>query len=189
MFVKNINFSGRVLDYGCGYGSESILLSPYCQEIIGLDINKNKIKVFKKITQEIKLLNVKPIIYDGNKIPLKNEYFDMVFCNESLSHVQDIEKSLAEIYRVLKKGGKIIVADTKRWNPYGLWMIYIKRDFEENYFNLWTMKRLLSSCGYRQVTRVKYITAPRDPFRKFAKHLWFILQYIDPKYVLTGVKE
>jgi len=189
MFIENIQFEGKLLDFGCGFGIESMLFSPYCQSIVGIDIDKRKIAVFKKLLGQTRIRNVEALVADGQNMSFSGKNFDIVFCNESLSHVQDIKKALTEIFRVLKTGGKIIVADTKRWNPYGLWMIYIRGDKEENYFNIWTMKRLLKKTGYKNVKRIKYITAPRDPFRRWRRQLWPFLQFIDPKYVLVGIKE
>lgn len=189
MFVENIRFRGRLLDFGCGFGVEAMLLAPHLRQITAIDLNQQKISVFKKLLSQTGIKNVLPLLADGQNLPFSENSFDFVFCNESLSHVSHIQKALGEIKRVLKSGGQIIVADTKRWNPYGLWMIYIKRDFEENYFNTWTMKKLLAKAGYQNIRRVKYITAPRDPFRYWARQLWFILRFIDPKYVLMAGKE
>ena len=189
MFVENIAFKGKLLDFGCGFGVESMLLSSHCSSITGIDLDKIKISVFKKLLKQTGIKNIKAQVVDGENMPFRQKSFDFAFCNESLSHVGNIEKALAEIFRVLKTGGKIIVADTKRWHPYGLFMIYIKRDFEENYFNIWTMKRLLAQAGYKDIKRVKYITAPRQPLRRWRHQLWPFLQFADPKYVLVGTKE
>lgn len=189
MFVKNISFRGHLLDFGCGYGVESMLLAPHLAKITAIDIDRPKISVFKKLLSQTGIKNIKPLVADGQNLPFPKNSFDFVFCNESLSHVRHIQKALGEIKRVLKPGGQIVVADTKRWNPYGLWMIYVKRDLEENYFNTWTMARLLKETGFTNIQRVKYITAPRDPFRRRAKQLWLILRFIDPKYVLIAEKE
>ncbi len=189
MFVENICFRGHLLDFGCGFGVESMLLAPHFRQITAIDINERKISVFKKLLSQTGIKNVRPLLADGQNLPFAKNGFDFVFCNESLSHVSHINKALKEIKRVLRPDGQIVVADTKRWNPYGLWMRYIKRDFEENYFNIWTMKKLLSEAGYKNIRRVKYITAPRDPFRRWSRQLWFILRFIDPKYVLIASKE
>lgn len=189
MFFENICFRGHLLDFGCGFGVEAMLLAPRLTQITAIDLNPQKISVFKKLLSQTSIKNIKPLVADGQNLPFPKNSFDFVFCNESLSHVRHIQKALREIKRVLKSGGQIIVADTKRWNPYGLWMIYVKRDFEENYFNTWTMKKLLAKAGYQNIRRVKYITAPHDPFRYWARQLWFILRFIDPKYVLMAKKE
>lgn len=188
MFVENIDFKGTTLDLGCGFGIESMLLSPHCKRVFGVDIDNKKIAVFKKILKQVEIANVQPMVANAECLPFEKESFDTVFCNESLSHVDNIGEVLVEVRRVLRKGGKIIVSETKRWSPYGLWMIYVRRDFEEKYFNTWAMKRLLEESGFRDIKRVKYITAPRDPFRGYRKILWLFLRFIDPKYVFVGLK-
>jgi SAM-dependent methyltransferase len=42
---------------------------------------------------------------DIQKMPLKDEHYDVVICNHVLEHVPDDRKAMREIYRVLKKGG------------------------------------------------------------------------------------
>jgi ubiquinone/menaquinone biosynthesis C-methylase UbiE len=188
MFLDQIKFGTHVLDYGCGFGIESILLSHKIKRITAIDLDKEKISIFNKLLSRINIRNIKALVANGQDTPFKDNSFDTVFCNESLSHVSDIKLALKEIKRILKKGGQIIIADTKRWNPYGIWMIYIRGDYEENYFNTWTMKRLLKETGFVNIQKIKYITCPRDPFIKYRKAIWPILEIIEPKYVYTALK-
>jgi len=39
------------------------------------------------------------------KLPFKDEEFDLVFCNHVLEHIEDDNKAMKELYRVIKKGG------------------------------------------------------------------------------------
>ena len=43
--------------------------------------------------------------FDLHKIPLEENTFDVIFCNHVLEHVQDDNKCMQELYRVMKKGG------------------------------------------------------------------------------------
>ena len=71
-------------------------------------------KFFKNATKYIKLDKFnhgdKPdIIADAAKIPLKNSSIDSVVCFQLLEHVQDPQKVINEIYRVLKKNGTCLL--------------------------------------------------------------------------------
>jgi len=90
-------------------------IKKYSDEIKGmtLDVGAGKSpykKFFKNSTEYIRLdkfdHNSKPdIIADATKIPLKSNSIDSVVCFQLLEHVQDPQRVIDEIYRVLKKNG------------------------------------------------------------------------------------
>ena len=45
--------------------------------------------------------------FDKYPYPFKNNEFEEVICNSILEHVEDIGKTMKELHRILKKGGKI----------------------------------------------------------------------------------
>lgn len=47
--------------------------------------------------------------FDITKIPVENNYFDCIFCYHILEHIDDDEKAMQELHRVLKNGGKAFV--------------------------------------------------------------------------------
>ena len=46
---------------------------------------------------------------DLTNLSYKNNFFDLIICNHVLEHIQDDNKAIFEMYRVLKKGGKAII--------------------------------------------------------------------------------
>ena len=46
---------------------------------------------------------------DITKLPFANDSFDLVLCNHVLEHIPEDNKALAELYRILKKGGTAIL--------------------------------------------------------------------------------
>ncbi|MCM8807793.1 MAG: class I SAM-dependent methyltransferase [Candidatus Omnitrophica bacterium] len=97
--------SDVVLDVGCGSGRFIQLLSPLVREIHGIDISEEALK----IARNLKINNA--FLRKGNalKIPYKDNFFDKVICIDVIEHIEDDEKVLKEIKRVLKKGGEGIV--------------------------------------------------------------------------------
>jgi len=47
--------------------------------------------------------------YDITKIPVEDDFFDYIFCYHILEHIEDDAKAMSELYRVLKKDGKVFV--------------------------------------------------------------------------------
>lgn len=54
-------------------------------------------------------------------LPFENESFDIVFCNHVLEHIEDDQKAMSELYRVMKKGG------------WGIFQVPIKNSLKKTY--------------------------------------------------------
>jgi SAM-dependent methyltransferase len=59
------------------------------------------------------------VYYDGKTIPFDDRYFDSVYSSEVLQHISDIEPIIAEIERVLKKGGYLLITVPFVWHESG----------------------------------------------------------------------
>jgi len=98
-FPKN----SYILDIGCARGN-FVFLDP--ARIIGYDRNFLSLKIGKKHN----LLNL--VCGDGFKLPFKDESFSNIHCADLIEHF-DANKLvilLREVYRVLKKGGLLLIA-------------------------------------------------------------------------------
>lgn len=187
---SRIELGGDVLHVGCGFGANTLVVAECCGDVRsvgGVDPDAEKIGVFRKLIERLGLAHVHADIGSGENLPYDDDTFDVAICNESISHVQSIPGVLAEIHRTLRPGGRVIISDTARWNPYALWFKYGRRHLEENYQSKRRMRRYLESSGFRRVTRVVGLVAPRNPWRDRADQLWWLNRWIDPKYVLVGV--
>ncbi len=91
-----------VLDWGTGFGQMSLILENLGLDIVSFDISIPEKNLFNKI-------KAKPILGDKIILPFKNESFDGVVSCGVLEHVSDLEGSLKEIYRVLKKEGYLFI--------------------------------------------------------------------------------
>jgi len=107
---EEIDKKGIILDLGTGDGRLLIYLSNTSKKLIGLDSSKNMLNETKKNFNKLGLKG-KFILSELPKIPLSNKSADYIISNAALHHVKDKEKLYKEILRVLKKHGKLIVAD------------------------------------------------------------------------------
>lgn len=57
------------------------------------------------------------VFADATQMPFPDYTFDIVFSNEFVSHVYDIDKAVAEQIRILKKGGVMLIMDANFLNP------------------------------------------------------------------------
>jgi len=98
----------KVLDAGCGRGFYVNSLSYYdfIKEIHGIDLNSTYLAIAKNnIIGNKRIFLKQSSIYT---LPYPDNYFDFIICSEVIEHVDD-KKAISEIYRVLKKGGKLII--------------------------------------------------------------------------------
>lgn len=107
----------KIIDLGCGYGLLLIQMRLLgSKEVVGIDFNKDKIAVFKKILtfmpQEIaNLCTIYPRVGDILKINYPNDYFDVAIARETISHVRNLSVFSKEVKRVLKKNGVFFIKD------------------------------------------------------------------------------
>ncbi|MFN8144923.1 MAG: class I SAM-dependent methyltransferase [Bacteroidia bacterium] len=123
--------NGKLLDFGCGQKPYKHLFN--VQEYIGMDI-ENEAHDHRDESIDV--------FYDGKKIPFANDCFDSVFSAEVFEHVFNLEEMIAEINRVMKKGGLLLVTlpfvwqehekpnDFARYSSFGIQHLLKKNNFE-----------------------------------------------------------
>lgn len=104
--MTNMVKEGYVLDYGCGWGCFSKIISEKGNKVLGIDIDKNSIEIAKSIIQEDD--NLKFEMRDTKGID--DETFDYVISTQVLEHTHNPGNYLMECNRVLKKGGYLIIS-------------------------------------------------------------------------------
>ena len=101
-----------VLDAGCGVGGSSLWLAKNIEaKVTGISISKIQIKMAKKMAQYNSLKNIKFHVMDYTKTKFRSNSFDVIWAVESVCYSEPKEDFLKESYRLLKKGGRLIIAD------------------------------------------------------------------------------
>jgi ubiquinone/menaquinone biosynthesis C-methylase UbiE len=106
-------FKGKkILEYGCGTGNFSIFLSKQGTEITAIDINPSLLTASQKLA-EINNVNGKFLQANVTELPFKTNIYDVVIGIAVLHHLTepDLQRSIQEAYRVLKKGGLAIFSE------------------------------------------------------------------------------
>jgi len=126
---KRINFINKlvkssdiVLDVGCGTGTT--IAGVKSNKKYGVDFSSGMLKEAKQFKNIIfKKMNTKNLLF-------KDEFFDFVYSANVLYYVESLSKglrkSLSEIYRVLKKGGRVLIIDPNKRNPY--WKLFVAKE-------------------------------------------------------------
>lgn len=103
-----------VLDLGCGAGLDSILAAKAVAptgKVIGVDMTKAMIDKAKENTQALEVANVEFVQGSIEDLTLENESVDVAISNGVFNLCPDKPKVLREVFRVLRRGGRLQMAD------------------------------------------------------------------------------
>jgi len=108
--------TGTLLDFGCGTGSQTLLFADAFHRVVGVDVDAASIQKFRDtIVCRSLPERVEAIQYDGCSLPLPEASVDLAISFEVLEHVLDEQRALAELYRVIKPGGRLAMSVPNRW--------------------------------------------------------------------------
>ncbi len=103
---------GRILDNGTGLGTYL--------EAIGR-VNPDSVRVGLEIEHEravAALARANVIVLGvGEQLPFANDTFDLILSNEVIEHVTDDRAAVAEMARVARPGGRVVIFAPNRWYP------------------------------------------------------------------------
>ncbi|MGI6037431.1 MAG: methyltransferase domain-containing protein [Limnochordia bacterium] len=138
----------RVLDLGCGGGFDVLRAAQQVGEegfVYGLDMSPEMIQVSERNCSQAGITNVCFLQGELEEIPLADESIDVVISNCVLNLTEDKAKALKEAYRVLRRGGRLAIADVVA-------MGQVPREIREN-SHLWSrcLAGALSVAEYEAV--------------------------------------
>ena len=152
LWKKNlINMMGpsknkSLVDVACGTGDVGKLYldnTDINNHIICIDPNKGMVAKGKEKLKNYK--NVKWIISSAEKLPIESNTFDFYTISFGLRNTKDLNRSLSEAYRVLKKGGRFFCLEFSKIQNKNLEFIYKK------------YSKLIPLIG-------KYVVGQREPY-------------------------
>ncbi len=97
----------RALDVGTGAGAFAIALAPFVREVVGVDVDRAALEEGRKRAPA----NVELVEADATALPYEGGAFDLVCTAGTMHHVPRPELVLAELNRVLRPGGTMLVVD------------------------------------------------------------------------------
>ena len=102
-----------ILEYGCGDGMNTVVLSRRGARVIGLDLSPELLALAKERLRVNECHESAFVLGSAHELPLEDESVDIVFGIAILHHL-DLEMAAREVHRVLKKGGRAIFQEPLR---------------------------------------------------------------------------
>ena len=102
----------RILDIGCGIGTYVRRFRQYSDDVYGVDVEPERVAEASVDAAE------HPAWRAGEELPFPDDWFDLVFSNEVIEHVDDDRQTIREAVRVTKPGGTIVIFAPNRLYPF-----------------------------------------------------------------------
>lgn len=83
--------------------------------VTGMDINPEHVAKAQEELGEASSSNIHAVEGSILDLPFQDETFDVVFCLGVLHEIRDLDRAIREIARVLRQGGRVVIADCQRF--------------------------------------------------------------------------
>ncbi|MFI3292678.1 MAG: class I SAM-dependent methyltransferase [Rikenellaceae bacterium] len=171
--------SGRVLEIGTGSGYGVDVIAPHADHFTTIDKFESSVDFSAHANVSFKQCNVPPL-------PFEDEAFDCVISFQVIEHIEDDARFVAEVQRVLKKGGIFVVSTPNivmslTRNP---WHVreYTAPQFTSLLSVQFSDVEPLGVVGNEKI--MEYYAKNREGVRKFTRFDIFDLQHRLPRWML-----
>jgi SAM-dependent methyltransferase len=156
---------GEVLDVGCGRKPYRKLIPAH--RYVGLEID----------TPQMRAVNIADAYYDGRTFPFGDQSFDGVLCSQVFEHVFTPSEFLAEIHRILRPGGILVLTVPFVWDEH-------EQPFDFARYSSFGLKAVLERAGFTVQMHRKSMSDSRALFQLWNAYLFKIVR---PKRKLLTV--
>lgn len=123
--ARNCEAGVKVLDFACGNGENGLFAAKCGADTTGIDISQEGVANANLNAEQAGVAdNCRFEVMDGENMTFSDNTFDIGVEYGALHHV-DLDKAMAELFRVLKPGAEMICVEALRHNPFIHW--YRKR--------------------------------------------------------------
>jgi len=106
-----------LLDFGCGPGTFIPIFASLCAEVKGIDVVPAFVEKANAIIKEKSIANAEACLLSDFSESVYENYFDYVLMIDVLHHMESPETGIAQAYRFLRPGGKLLILEQNRLNP------------------------------------------------------------------------
>ena len=173
--IKNASYE-RILDIGTGTGYLAFPLAQMYSnaKVYGIDIAEVIMEKNMVTVQEKGISNLTFLAFDGLEYPFAEESFDLIVSRYAFHHFPRVELSVQQMYRLLKKGGKVLISDPMRHPADTKGVIddfmNIKQDGHIQFYSAEELEGLFVRNGFAKeaqtITDMKFPFPPKQEYLK-----------------------
>jgi SAM-dependent methyltransferase len=97
-----------VLDFGCGWGGETMWVAGRVRSVSGVDVDRHAIAQAREALAASDIDNCRFELSLDGRLPFPDASFDAVLSTDTFEHVMDLDLAFSEIARVLRPGGSLL---------------------------------------------------------------------------------
>jgi ArsR family transcriptional regulator len=137
----------RIADLGAGDGTLSRLLARQAESVHCVDNSPRMVQVGRALAKKEHLRNLTYVLGNIEKVPLPDRSIDLALLSQALHHAENPRQALAEAFRILKPGGRLLILDLRAHRFEKARELYADRwlGFKENELHDW-----IEEAGFRQ---------------------------------------
>jgi SAM-dependent methyltransferase len=110
--------TGLLIDAGCGPNpamSVALAREDPRRVMVGMDIGFGIVRIARAVAERAGIAFL-PIVADLENLPFRDGVFDGGVCDDTIEHLPNDARGIAELSRVARSGGRVIVATPNRWS-------------------------------------------------------------------------
>lgn len=100
------------LDLGTAVGHTALAVAPRVARVVGIDLTEPMLDLARSLAAERGVTNVRFVRGDATELPFPDASFDVVTSRFSAHHYARPKQAVREVARVLRHGGRFVLADT-----------------------------------------------------------------------------
>lgn len=158
-----------VLDFGAGSCWLSACLNRLGCRVVAVDVSPAALELGRELfsLDERHRSDLEPrfLAYDGHRLPLEDGSVDRIACYDAFHHVPNQDEILAEMFRVLRPGGRVVMAEPGEGHSHADASIFDTTAFDvlENDFDILDIERRAVNVGFTQMRLKPYLDPAVEP--------------------------
>jgi ubiquinone/menaquinone biosynthesis C-methylase UbiE len=154
-----LNDDDVLLDVACGTGAAVRDAAPSVSRAVGFDLSPGMITQARDRARAAGLENVEFQLGDvSGRLPFDDRAFTALVCTTAFHHFPKPQETIAEMFRVLAPGGRVVIADANRRHPIVFALDLVLRVAQPSHAGFRSPRQLMHDLCAAGFARVSYCT-------------------------------